>query len=123
MRTPPPLKHPAPHQSALWPHWQFIGQARRSKKTWRLIAAELKDSYGITITAGTVRNFFKRASKGRLPLGVVSNTPAARPMVNAVRPTVLARAPKLSVEPEDDPFSVKIIEFDPWKPQNKTKAS
>ena len=73
MRKPPPSKHPSPHQSQFWLHWQFIGQARRQKKTWKQIAAELKDSYQVTITAGSVRNFFKRATQGRLPLGVVAN--------------------------------------------------
>jgi hypothetical protein len=136
MRSPPPRTHPAPHQSALWPYWRMIGHARRAKKTWKQIAAELKES-GITISAGSVRNFFKRASQGRLPLGVVSNAPAVRPRVNAVTPTtpnstkirdiIGLYTPRKAREPGDedpgDPFSTKVIPLDPWKPKNKSKAS
>jgi hypothetical protein len=123
MRSPPPRTHPAPHQSTLWPHWQVIGELRRSKKTWKQIAAELKDSYRISISAGSVRNFFKRATQGRLLLGVARKVPASRPRVVSTNPTILARPPKQLEEPDGDPFSVKVIQYDPWKPQRKSKAS
>jgi hypothetical protein len=120
MRKQPPRTHPAPHQSRLWPHWQMIGEARRRKKTWGTITKELEETHGIKLTAGTVRNFFKRAAQGRLPLGVLSKSPVAS--MHAT-PTVLARATKPFEEPDGDPFSVKVIEFDPWKPQTRNKAS
>jgi hypothetical protein len=137
MRTPPPKTHPVPHQSQLWAHWQLIGELRRSKKTWKQIAAELKDSYEISISAGSVRNFFKRASQGRLPLSVVSRTPLPSRRVTAVTPSIPNSTkiadiiglytPRKAREPGDekdgDPFSTKVIPLDPWKPQKKSKAS
>jgi hypothetical protein len=102
----------------------MISDRRRRKKTWGLIRQELEENHGVKLAVSTVRNFFKRAAQGRLPLGVVSHAPAARPRVSAVSATVLTRTVhKQFQEQDNDPFSTKVIAFDPWKPQRKNKAS
>jgi len=91
---------------------------RRKKKTWQAIAKELEQTCGVKLTAGTVRNFFKRASRrvllqrnARLEATVVrTETPFIQPEI-------------LSVPLDDDPFSTNVIPFDPWKPQRKSRAS
>jgi hypothetical protein len=118
MRRSPPKIHPAPLRSELWRHLEEIRASRRKKKTWQAIAKELQQTGGIKLTAGSVRNFFKRASR-RVPFernvrleatAVCVETPFIRPEIPSVRL-------------DDDPFSTKVIPFDPWKPQTKARAS
>src|ERR1700747_577324 len=119
MRRLPPKKHPGPLESDLWRHLEKIRACLRKRKTWAAIAKELAQTCGIKPTAGTVRNFFKRASK-RVPLQRND-----RPQARAVRAPV-RKSGALFIEPEDstallddDPFSTKVVPFDPWKPQTK----
>jgi hypothetical protein len=118
MRTAPPKTHPGPHRSELWPHLEKIRACRRKKKTWQAIAKELGQTGGIKLTAGTVRNFFKRASR-RVPFqrNVRLEATAVRVETPFIRPEIP------SVRLDDDPFSTKVIPFDPWKPQTKARAS
>jgi len=124
MRKLPPKKHPAPLESDLWRHLEKIRACRRKRKTWAAIAKELEKTFGIKLTAGTVRNFFKRASK-RIPLQR-NDRPQARAVDAPIR-----KSAALFIEPEDpaalpddDPFSTKVVPFDPWKPQQaKARAS
>ena len=88
-----------------------------------MIAAEIKETFGVTITPGTVRAFFKRATQGRIPLSAVSNLPVVGPNVGPVTPRISVwKASESFEEPDGDPFSTKVIPEDPWKPQRK-KAS
>jgi hypothetical protein len=141
MRKPPPRTHPAPHQSALWAHWTMIGELRRSKKTWKQIAAELKESCAITISAGSVRNFFKRLpNRAARACGVLTELRdeaqhenkkdaarcqrikaemKGRDPTAATHPFVLPSAANQLEDADGDPFSTKVIEYDPWKPQRK----
>jgi hypothetical protein len=123
MRRLPPRTHPAPLASELWRHLEKIRACRRKKKTWQAIAKELQQTGGIKLTAGTVRNFFKRASRR------VSHCPNDKPQARAASAS-LQKASTLFVQPQDpsfipddDPFSTKVIPFDPWKPQTKARAS
>jgi len=118
MRRLPPKTHPAPLASELWRHLEKIRACRRKKKTWQAIAEELEQTGGIKLTAGTVRNFFKRASR-RVPLqrNIRLEATAARVETPFIRPEIP------SVRSDDDPFSTKVIPFDPWKPQTKARAS
>jgi len=123
MRRLPPRTHPAPLASELWRHLEKIRACRRKKKTWQAIAKELQQTCGIKLTAGTVRNFFKRASK-RIPLQR-NDRPQARVVRIPVRKsaTLFFEPEDPAALPEDDPFSTKVIPFDPWKPQTKARAS
>jgi hypothetical protein len=123
MRRSPPKIHPGPLRSELWRHLEEIRACRRKKKTWQAIAKELEQTCGVKLTVGTLRNFFKRASK-RVPLR--GND---RPQQRTVPASVL-KSTALFIEPEDpavlvddDPFSTKVVPFDPWKPQTKARAS
>ena len=69
MKRPPPRTHPKPDGSELWPHLETIRAARRQRKTWAAIAEHLADKCGVRLSTWSVRNFFKRAHKGPLPLG------------------------------------------------------
>src|ERR1700757_2938022 len=118
MRRSPPKTQPAPLASELWRHLEKIRACRRKKKTWQAIAKELEQTGGIKLTAATVRNFFKRASR-RVPL-----QRNARREATAVRAETPFIQPEiLSVRLDDDPFSTNVIPFDPWKPQRKSRAS
>jgi hypothetical protein len=118
MRRSPPRTHPAPLASELWRHLEKIRACRRKKKTWQAIAKELEQTGGIKLTAGTVRNFFKRASR-RVPFDRNVRPEATR--VRVETPFIPPEIP--STRLEDDPFSTKVIPFDPWKPQTKARAS
>jgi hypothetical protein len=118
MRRLPPKTHPAPLASELWRHLEKIRACRRKKKTWQAIAKELQQTANIKLTAGTVRNFFKRASR-RVPFerNVRLEATAVRVETPFIRPEIP------SVRSDDDPFSTKVIPFDPWKPQTMARAS
>jgi hypothetical protein len=123
MRRSPPRIHPGPLRSELWRHLEEIRACRRKKKTWQAIAKELERTCGVKLTVGTLRNFFKRASK-RVPLRRND-----RPQQRTVPASVL-KSTALFIEPEDptalpddDPFSTNVIPFDPWKPQTKARES
>jgi hypothetical protein len=118
MRSSPPKKHPAPLRSELWPHLEKIRAQRRKKKTWEAITKELEQTCGLKLSAGTVRNFFKRASK-RVPLERNFRMQARGARVQ----TAFVRAEIPSTSLDDDPFSTKVVPFDPWKPQAKARAS
>src|SRR5438132_390988 len=118
MRRVPPKTHPAPLASELWRHLEKIRACRRQKKTWQAISKELEQTANIKLTAGTVRNFFKRASR-RVPFerNVRREATAVRVETPFIRPEIP------SVRSDDDPFSTNVIPFDPWKPQTKARAS
>jgi hypothetical protein len=118
MKSSPPKKHPAPLESELWRYLKNIRAWRRKRKTWHAIAKELEQAYGLRSTAGTVRNFFKRASK-RVPLQRNVRTQARAPHVQT--PYLQPGIPSTALD--DDPFSTKVVPFDPWKPQTKAQAS
>ena len=118
MRTPPPKAHPGPYTSQLWPHLETIRSLRRRRKTWRAINKHLEDACGIKLGVWTVRNFFKRATSGRVPLGF-RNAEATRESRKPNPATGGLRQPaKPFEEPDGDPFSTKTIPFDPWKPRS-----
>jgi hypothetical protein len=98
-----PEVHPKPYESPLWQHLDTIRALRRQRKTWAAIAAHLEETHGLKTTLRTVRNFFKRARAGRVPLGFdESETPA--------RAIVLTDAP----DTENDRFSVEVSPEDPF---------
>ena len=118
MRTPPPKAHPGPYTSQLWPHLETIRTLRRRRKTWRAITKHLEDACGIKLGVWTVRNFFKRATSGRVPLGF-RNAEATRESRKPDPASAgLRQPPKPFEEPDGDPFSTKTIPFDPWKPRS-----
>src|SRR5580700_2745052 len=118
MRTPPPKAHPGPYTSQLWPHLETIRTLRRRKKTWRAITKHLEDACGIKLGVWTVRNFFKRATSGCVPLGF-RKAEATRESRKPNPATLGLRAPaKPLEEPDSDPFSTKAMPFDPWKPRS-----
>src|SRR5215469_14226790 len=114
MRRLPPRTHPAPLASELWRHLEKIRACRRKKKTWQAIAKELQQTGGIKLTAGTVRNFFKRASR-RVPFERNVRLELEATVARVEAPFIRPETP--SVRLDDDPFSTKVIPFDPWKPQ------
>jgi hypothetical protein len=118
MRRLPPRTHPAPLASELWRHLEKIRARRRKKKTWEAITKDLEKTCGLKLSAGTVRNFFKRASK-RIPLERDAGVQARGARVQ----TAFMRAEIASTSLDDDPFSTKVVPFDPWKPQTKARAS
>ena len=118
MKRPPPSIHPAPFTSRLWPHLETIRTLRRRRKTWRAITKHLEDACGIKLGVWTVRNFFKRATSGRVPLGF-RNAEATRELRKPNPASAgLRQPPKPFEEPDGDPFSTKTIPFDPWKPRS-----
>ena len=118
MRTPPPKAHPSPYTSQLWPHLEMIRTLRRRRKTWRAITKHLEDECRVKLGVWTVRNFFKRATSGKVPLGfrnaeVTRDSREANPTSSGLR-----QPPKPFEESDGDPFSTKTIPFDPWKPRS-----
>ena len=98
-----PEVHPKPYESPLWQHLETIRSLRRQRKTWAAIAVHLEESRGLKTSLRTVRNFFKRACAGRVPLGFdESETPA--------RAIVLTDAP----DTKNDRFSVEVSPEDPF---------
>ena len=71
--------HPAPFESALWPHVELIKKLRLGRKTWVSIAAILQKQHGVSVKPVTIYNFLKRYAKraraGTLPLGFEPITP------------------------------------------------
>ena len=61
-------KRPKPGESPLWPHLETIRSMRRARKSWVVIAFELRKSHGIETTSSTVYRFFKRAADAAGPL-------------------------------------------------------
>jgi hypothetical protein len=120
MKRPPPRKHPGPYASQLWPHLESIRTLRRRRKTWRAITKHLDDACGIKLGVWTVRNFFKRATIGRDPLGF-TNTERTRDLQKASPAlTEVRRLPDPAEESAGDPFSTKAIPLNPWKPSSAT---
>jgi hypothetical protein len=98
-----PKVHPKPYESPLWQHLETIRSLRRRRKTWAAIAVHLEESHGLTTSLRTVRNFFKRARSGRVPLGFnETETPA--------RAIVLTNA----LDTKNDLFSVEVSPEDPF---------
>jgi hypothetical protein len=121
MKKAPPRVHPAPHGSLLWPHLEVIREARRRKHTWNAITQQLNRTCGIKLTAGTVRNFFKRASRHqRAGLGQVVRLKPAAPLPPMM---LIDKSFPAYSEPESDPFSVNIVNFDPWQPAQTNKRA
>jgi hypothetical protein len=96
-----PEVHPKPYESPLWPHLEAIRSLRRQRKTWAAIAAHLEETHGLKTSLRTVRNFFKRARAGRVPLGF-NETPT--------RAIVLPDCP----DTKSDLFSVEVCPEDPF---------
>ena len=98
-----PEVHPKPYESPLWQHLETIRALRRQRKTWAAIAAHLEETHGLKTSLRTVRNFFKRARAGRVPLGFdETETPT--------RAIVLTDAP----DTKNDLFSVEVSPEDPF---------
>src|SRR6516164_10935764 len=102
MRRLLPKTHPGPLRSELWRYLEEIRSCRRKKRTWQAIAKELEQTGGIKLTAGTVRNFFKRASR-RVPFQRNIRLDAAA--VRVETPFIRPETP--SARLDDDPFSTK----------------
>jgi hypothetical protein len=118
VKRPPPSMHPAPYTSRLWPHMETIRTLRRRRKTWRAITKHLEDACGIKLGVWTVRNFFKRATSGRVPLGF-KDTQATRESRESNPTSGGLWHPSNPPEDSDcDPFSTKAIPFDPWRPRS-----
>ena len=98
-----PEVHPKPYESPLWPHLESIRSLRRQRKTWAAIAAHLEETHGFKTSLRTVRNFFKRARGGRMPLGFDETETPTRAMV-------LTDAP----DTKNDLFSVEVSPEDPF---------
>jgi hypothetical protein len=64
-----------PFQSKLEPHFDFILEARRKRKTWQAIAQELA-AQGVTITPQAIHGFAKRRLKRRYALGMAPAAPS-----------------------------------------------
>jgi hypothetical protein len=98
-----PKVHPKPYESPLWQHLETIRSLRRQRKTWAAIAAHLQQTHGLKTSLRTVRNFFKRARGGRVPLGFNdSETPNRRIVLPDVQDT------------KNDPYSVEGSADDPF---------
>jgi hypothetical protein len=118
MRTPPPKSHPSPYTSQLWPHLETIRMLRRRRKTWRAIANHLEEACGIKLGVWTVRNFFKRATSGKVPLGFRNAEVTRESRKPNPAPAGLRHPAKPLKDSDCDPFSTKAMPFDPWKPRS-----
>jgi hypothetical protein len=98
-----PEVHPKPYESPLWQHLETIRALRRQRKTWAAIATHLEETQGLKTSLRTVRNFFKRARAGRVPLGFNG---AETPPRTIVLPDLPDR--------KNDPFSVEASSDDPF---------
>ena len=103
--------HPKPYQSLLWPHLDAIRALRRKHETWEAIASHLKESYGLKIGGATVLKFFKRAAKGRLPIGFddSSSSTISAPTSSSPLASCLPEP-----EPREDPLLIEISANDPF---------
>jgi hypothetical protein len=106
-----PHTHPKPYGSPLWPHLDTIRTLRRKHETWAAIASHLKESHGLEMTSATVLKFFKRAIKGRVPIGFTD--PGASTVIAAASSSQLAGCP-LNPEPNDDPLLIETSANDPF---------
>jgi hypothetical protein len=106
-----PLTHPKPYSSPLWPHLDTIRTLRRKHETWAAIALHLRESHGLQIGSATVLKFFKRAAKGRLPIGFTD--PSTSTIVAATSSSPLAGSPP-NLEPNGDPLLIEISANDPF---------
>jgi hypothetical protein len=123
-----------PFSSPLWPHLAMIRAMRSRRRTWKEIAHRLQQR-GVTLDCKTIANFHRRIkARGRrkltgersaVSLSTVGDTsnraePNNRPIL---KPSTKLSAPEPSTEPDADPFSVKLIPFDPWQPQSKQRRN
>jgi hypothetical protein len=92
--VPKPKALPKAFQSELEPFFDFIGQQRRARKTWKEIA-EAISAQGKPCTAQGVWIFFKRRQKRRYALGQDPHPQAApiTPPAAAPASTAPAAAP------------------------------
>jgi hypothetical protein len=98
-----PEVHPKPYESPLWRHLETIRALRRQRKTWAAIAAHIEETQGLKTSLRTVRNFFKRARAGRVPLGFDEiETPARAIVLTDAR------------DRKNDLFSVEVSPEDPF---------
>jgi len=106
-----PQTHPRPYSSPLWPHLETIRALRRKHETWRAIASHLNESHGLKIGRATVLKFFKRAAKGRLPIGFAdSGASTVVPATSSPRSGVCPPDP----ESREDPLLTEISANDPF---------
>src|SRR5438309_630886 len=80
-RKPAPREHPGPWGSVLWDHLDEIRALRRKRKRWEDIALHLEKERGVKLTSRSIRNFFARAVKAKLPLGFEPIAPSTSPAV------------------------------------------
>ncbi len=103
-----PQPHAKPYASALWHHLDTIRALRQEHKTWAAISVYLERAHGLKISLKTVQNFFRRASRGRLPLGF-RNTEAADKIVsppnsnNTLSPLATLSSPLAELQANPEP--------------------
>jgi hypothetical protein len=115
-----PQTHAKPYQSPLWKHLETIRTLRRKRETWAIIALHLEDAHGLKVSKATVFKFFKRATRGHVPLGF-GDTEATRDLQKHIPAAARLRQSAKPFEALDgDPFSTKAIPLDPWKPRSAT---
>jgi len=124
-----------PFSSPLWPHLAMIRAMRSRRRTWKEIAHRLQQQ-GVTLDCKTIANFHRRIkARGRRKLtggsawqclyqrSVKRQTRAEPDNQLILKRSTKLSAPEPSTEPDADPFSVKLIPFDPWQPQSKQRRN
>jgi hypothetical protein len=117
-----------PFSSPLWPHLAMIRAMRSRRRTWKEIAHRLQQQ-GVNLDCKTIANFHRRikARSRRKLTGerFAVSLPTVGETSNRAEPDnqlILKPSTKLS-EPDADPFSVKLIPFDPWQPHSKERRN
>jgi hypothetical protein len=123
-----------PFSSPLWPYLAMIRAMRSRRRTWKEIAHRLRQQ-GVTLDRKTIANFH-RGIKARglrkltgerfaasLPAGDETSNRAEPDNQLILKPSTKLSAPKPRTESNADPFSVKLIPFDPWQPQSKQRRN
>jgi hypothetical protein len=110
----------------------MIRAMRSRRRTWKEIAHRLQQQ-GVTLDCKTIANFHRRIkARGRkltgerlaVSLPTVGETSNRAELDNQlINPSTKLSAPEPSTEPDADPFSVKLIPFDPWQPQSKQRRN
>ncbi len=121
VRRRPPSSHPRPYDSPLWPHLDTIRTLRRRRQTWAQIASHLEEVHGLRTSLKTVQLFFKRAKRGRIPLGFSSETPGQNvishqrlAIVSDANVRTLAADLRLDSSKDVDPLLVELAANDPF---------
>lgn len=64
-----PTPHPKPFKSALRPHIAMINKLRGGRWSWPDISKYLAEECGVRVDPSTLRKFYKRTQREKLPLG------------------------------------------------------